>query len=284
MSTRLAAFAVLAASSVALAQVEIHPGGYSDDKCLDVQGAVFANGTPVQLYDCNGSAAQQWEIQSGNTAVRLNGTDFCLDAGSTPGNGVQMKIWQCFDGLAAQEWFYTDDNRIALTNQGLCLDLPSGNTADGTVLQTWQCTDGDINQIWITSAGATPPPPPANPPAVAQIHPNGNSAKCLDVRGAEFADGTPVQVYDCNGTPSQNWNFARGGTHVQLNGTNFCLDAGSGEHERPIALIPRIVTEWGMHLAPADGVGMKIWDCYDGLAAQEWNYTETNTFALSGSK
>ena len=50
MSTRLAAFAVLAASSVALAQVEIHPGGYSDDKCLDVQGAVFANGTPVQLY------------------------------------------------------------------------------------------------------------------------------------------------------------------------------------------------------------------------------------------
>jgi hypothetical protein len=30
-----------------------------------------------------------------------------------------MKIWECFDGLAAQQWFYTDDNRIALENQGL---------------------------------------------------------------------------------------------------------------------------------------------------------------------
>jgi hypothetical protein len=26
------------------------------------------------------------------------------------------------------------------------------------------------------------------------IHPNGNSRKCLDVRGAVFADGTPVQM------------------------------------------------------------------------------------------
>lgn len=34
--------------------------------------------------------------------------------------------------------------------------------------------------------------------------------------------------YDCNGTPSQNWNFVRGSTHVKLDATNFCLDAGSG--------------------------------------------------------
>lgn len=37
-----------------------------------------------------------------------------------------MKIWQCYDGLAAQQWYYTGDNRIALTNQGLCLDLTNG--------------------------------------------------------------------------------------------------------------------------------------------------------------
>lgn len=34
----------------------------------------------------------------GSTAVKLAGTNFCLDAGSNPANGVQMKIWQVSAG------------------------------------------------------------------------------------------------------------------------------------------------------------------------------------------
>src|SRR6185436_17601079 len=30
------------------------------NKCMDVAGANSADGTPVQIYDCNGTAAQQW--------------------------------------------------------------------------------------------------------------------------------------------------------------------------------------------------------------------------------
>ncbi|KAJ3552595.1 hypothetical protein NM688_g4074 [Phlebia brevispora] len=253
----------LFAVPIALAQQvwEIHPGAYSDSKCVDVQGGIVANGTPVQIYDCNSSPAQQWVIQSGNTAVQLAGTDFCLDAGSSPADGVQMKIWQCYADLPAQEWYYTSDNRIALFNQGLCLDLTNGNLTDGNILQTWDCTANDINQIWFTTAGITPPPPPPEPPTPAQIHPNGNTAKCLDVAGGVFADGTAVQIYDCNGTPAQNWDFVRGSTAVQLSGTNFCIDAGS---------------------SPANGVGMKIWDCYSGLAAQSWYYTDSDQLALEG--
>ncbi|KAJ3537979.1 hypothetical protein NM688_g6586 [Phlebia brevispora] len=126
---------------------QIHPNG-NTGKCLDVQGAVFANGTPVQIYDCNGTGAQNWVIQSGSTAVQVAGTNYCLDAGSTPGNGVQMKIWECYSGLAAQTWYYTGDQRIALENQGLCLDLTNGSTNDGNIVQTWACTDGNTNQIW----------------------------------------------------------------------------------------------------------------------------------------
>lgn len=39
-----------------------------------------------------------------------------------------MKIWQCYDNLPAQQWFYTGDNRVALTNRGLCLDLTDGKS------------------------------------------------------------------------------------------------------------------------------------------------------------
>jgi hypothetical protein len=127
--------------------VAIHPNGDSS-KCMDVAGGNIADGTSVQIYDCNETNAQRWTISEGATKVQVAGTNFCLDSGSTPGDGVQMKIWQCYDGLAAQQWYFTDDNRIALEGQGQCLDLTNGSEADGNVLQTWECGTGDNNQVW----------------------------------------------------------------------------------------------------------------------------------------
>lgn len=125
----------------------LHPGA-DLNKCLDVREAKFADGTPVQIYDCNGTGAQMWVISRGSTKVRVHGTNYCLDAGSTPGNGVGMKIWQCYDNLPAQQWYYTQDDRIAFQDHGLCLDLTNGILANSNRVQTWKCTDGNNNQIW----------------------------------------------------------------------------------------------------------------------------------------
>jgi hypothetical protein len=46
------------------------------------------------------SSNQYFVVVSG--LVQLSGTNFCLDAGSTPANGVQMKLWQCYIGLSQQ--------------------------------------------------------------------------------------------------------------------------------------------------------------------------------------
>ncbi|KAJ8514806.1 hypothetical protein ONZ45_g7709 [Pleurotus djamor] len=126
---------------------QIHPVG-NGYQCLDVRGNIVANGTPVQIYECNGSTAQNWVIKAGSTKVQLAGTNFCLDAGSTPANGVGMKIWQCYDNLPAQQWYLTDDDRIALEGQGLCLDVTNGNFTSGNQVQTWQCTNNNLNQAW----------------------------------------------------------------------------------------------------------------------------------------
>ncbi|MFC8287676.1 ricin-type beta-trefoil lectin domain protein, partial [Streptomyces cyaneofuscatus] len=68
-------------------------------KCVDVAGASSANGTAVQLYDCNGTGAQQWDVRSDGT-VRALGK--CLDAkdGATA-NGTLVQLWDC-NGTAAQ--------------------------------------------------------------------------------------------------------------------------------------------------------------------------------------
>ncbi|KAF9041468.1 G-X-X-X-Q-X-W domain-containing protein [Panaeolus papilionaceus] len=121
---------------------------FSPSKCLDVRGAVYANGTPVQIYDCNNTGAQRWVIKRGSTKVQVAGTNFCLDAGSAPASGVGMKIWQCYNNLAAQQWVFTEDNRIALQGQGQCLDLPNGVMVNSNQVQTWQCSDNNNNQVW----------------------------------------------------------------------------------------------------------------------------------------
>jgi len=127
--------------------VPIHPNG-NTAKCLDVRGNVQKNGTPVQIYDCNGTAAQKWRIAAGGTYVTLDGTNFCLDAGSKPGNGVGMKIWQCYAALPAQTWDYTQNKHLQLAGTGQCLDLPNGSTVNSNQVQTWQCSAGNKNQIW----------------------------------------------------------------------------------------------------------------------------------------
>eukprot|EP00914_Ancora_sagittata_P001072 GHVO01002830.1.p1 GENE.GHVO01002830.1~~GHVO01002830.1.p1 ORF type:complete len:287 (-),score=7.29 GHVO01002830.1:45-905(-) len=125
----------------------VHPNG-DTSKCIDVSGATFANGTPVEIYDCNETNAQRWVISRGSTKVQVAGTNYCLDAGSTPGDGTKMKIWECYDNLSAQQWYFTDDNRISLENQGKCLDLTDGSKANGNTLQIWSCGDGNAYQVW----------------------------------------------------------------------------------------------------------------------------------------
>ncbi|WP_424888898.1 CAP domain-containing protein [Streptomyces sp. XH2] len=52
---------------------------------------------------------------------------------------------------------------------------------------------------------------PATAQAAAQAGPLvGLAGKCLDVRGGNTDDGTPVQIYSCNYTASQVWRFDGG--------------------------------------------------------------------------
>lgn len=67
-----------------------------------------------------------------------------------------MKIWQCYDGLAAQQWYYTGDNRVALTNQGFCLDLTNGATTNANVMQIWQCATGKSHHLFSPCVLLTP--------------------------------------------------------------------------------------------------------------------------------
>jgi hypothetical protein len=81
-------------------------------------------------------------------------------------------------------------------NIDFCLDLTNGDLSNSNQLQIWTCNKGNNNQIWLDGppGGSTPPPPPP-PPAGRPLHHNGDTSKCVDVKGAVFANGTPVEMW-----------------------------------------------------------------------------------------
>jgi hypothetical protein len=113
-------------------------------KCVDVNAANSANGTAVQLYDCNGSNAQQWTVGTDGT-IRALGK--CLDVNAAgTANGTPVQIYDC-NGTGAQQWTAGAGNSLRNPASGRCLDATGNSSANGTRLQIWDCSAG-ANQAW----------------------------------------------------------------------------------------------------------------------------------------
>jgi GH18 family chitinase len=113
-------------------------------KCVDVAGASSTNGTAVQLYDCNGSAAQNWTVATDGT-VRALGK--CLDVNAAgTANGSLVQLYDC-NGTGAQAWQPQSDGTLRNPVAGRCLDAQNNSSANGTRLQLWDCFAG-ANQRW----------------------------------------------------------------------------------------------------------------------------------------
>jgi beta-glucanase (GH16 family) len=87
---------------------------------------------------------------------------------------------------------------------------------------------------------------------------HGYGGKCVDVSGANTANGTPIQLWTCNGTNAQNW------THI---GNTFqalgkCMDVTSA--------------------GTANGTKIQLWDC-NGTGAQSWITGANNSLINTNS-
>ena len=113
--------------------------------CVDVRSASTANFTPVQVYTCNGTAAQQWTVvQAGST---LHALGKCMDInGGGTANGTTVDLYDC-NNTAAQVFIPQSNGSLYNPQSGKCLDDTGWSTTPGTQLQIWDCT-GNANQHW----------------------------------------------------------------------------------------------------------------------------------------
>ncbi|MFU8873974.1 ricin-type beta-trefoil lectin domain protein [Micromonospora sp. SL4-19] len=77
----------------------------------------------------------------------------------------------------------------------------------------------------------------------------GYGNKCVDVAGANTANGTPVQLWTCNGTAAQRWSWNSDGSVRAL---GKCMDVTGG--------------------STANGAKVQLYDC-NGTGAQRWVFT-----------
>jgi len=188
-------------------------------------GQIWTNKTDAQLWAMEGNCPM---IGVNDTSAEVFTTQDAQELESfAAGKGIQhLTFWA-----------------LGRDNQG----------SSGTSQSNYQFTN-----IFKAITGGTPPtsPPPTGGGSTTPIH--GYGGKCVDVAGANSANGTAIQLYTCNGTNAQQWT--RTGTTLRSLGK--CMD----------------VTAAGT----ADGTKVQLYDC-NGTAAQQWTQGSNGSLVNTGS-
>lgn len=154
----LAGAAALAAASVtvvaapSVAGATVRPSAVvstGSGLCLDVNRAGTANGTKVQLWECNGTPAQRWTLERDGEVKALGR---CLDVNRAgTADGTRVQLWRC-NGTKAQQWVKTEENSrgflLRNPNSDKCLAPQSVGDGAGSGMVIRRCDPRDTAQRW----------------------------------------------------------------------------------------------------------------------------------------
>jgi hypothetical protein len=111
-------------------------------KCVDNFRNSTANGNKIDIWDCNGTAAQRFTFAS-NGELQVHGK--CIDDRAFGHSGTKVILFTC-NGGSNQRWIHTGGSYV-LVFRHLCLDNPGFSRTNGTQLIVWSCNNG-ANQKW----------------------------------------------------------------------------------------------------------------------------------------
>ncbi|MEU8271352.1 ricin-type beta-trefoil lectin domain protein [Sphaerisporangium sp. NPDC049002] len=113
------------------------------NKCIDVPNSNGVDGQRLQLWDCNGTNAQNWTFP-GDGTIRAFG--LCMDvAWGSRDNGAVIQLARC-SGNPAQQFVLSGAGDLVNPQANKCVDV-TGWGGTGTPLQQWEC-NGGANQKW----------------------------------------------------------------------------------------------------------------------------------------
>lgn len=114
------------------------------DVCLDAPNGNSANGVRPQIWSCNTSDAQQFDVTA-DGRLTLKGQCVAASAGGTA-PGTPIIFWGCIDD-PGQQWLPRADGSLYNPRSNSCLDVPWADRNAGTQLQVYGC-NGTTAQRW----------------------------------------------------------------------------------------------------------------------------------------
>lgn len=273
--------------------------GFNGAELGTYRGSTFP-GNDYAWVQTNGN----WDVQANvnnynGGAVAVNGSNEAAVGASTCRSG-RTTGWRCGNIKAKNVTVnYSDGPVYGMTTTSACVEggdsggsFISGNQAQGvTSGGSGNCTSGGDSLFQ-----------PLNPILQKyglrlKLQGGGGGGrsiiglanKCIDVPNSEFTDGKRLQLWDCNGTGAQKWDFAGDGT-VRAGGK--CMDAAgagtangtpvqlancsgnkaqqftlSGAGDLVSILANKCVDVTGNN--SASGTQLQLWEC-SGNANQKW--------------
>jgi RHS repeat-associated protein len=217
-------------NTVALGASGLFGTGSGADTAASFNGTSSYVSLPTNIFPSGASSQELWFNTTATGRVLLSSQ--ASAAGSTTCPCLPV-MWITPDGKLRAQSPSTSPNGpfTAVQMAHKCIDLYTGNSANGTKVQVWDCLNGDTNQNWT-------------------LYPDGTvrtSGKCLDATGNGTSNGTLLELWDCNGGANQVWQPYNGGLRNPVSGR--CLDDPTS--------------------STANGTQFQLYDC-NGTNAQQW--------------
>jgi hypothetical protein len=113
--------------------------------CVDDRSSSTTDFNAIQIWGCNGSAAQQWTVVAAGSTLHVLGK--CMDVGNGgTADGSTIDLYDC-NGSGSQVFIPQSNGSLLNPQSGKCLDDPNSSTTQGTQLQLWDC-NGTSAQHW----------------------------------------------------------------------------------------------------------------------------------------
>lgn len=224
---------------------------------LDVSGHGTSDGSNIQIYQKNGSAAQKFYVEhAGNGWYIISNTvpKKCLDVeGGSNKSGTNVQLYQS-NGSDAQKWrFYsTGDGYYTIMNKyGCYLDVKDGSAKNDSNVQAY-AYNGTNAQKWKLISTKEEYTNIANSLYCIKAQVGNNMT--LDVSGSGASDGTNIQIYQSNNSIAQKFTIQSTGDGWYKISNPFsgkCLDVQGG--------------------SPKSGTNVQLYS-YNGSDAQKWRF------------
>ncbi|NUR31907.1 MAG: hypothetical protein HOV83_39710 [Catenulispora sp.] len=191
-------------------------------RCLDDANWGTTAGNTIQIWDCNGSTAQNWTWNGDGTLTVLG---MCAEiTGGSNANGALLQLWTC-DGSAAEQFKWLPDGTVYAVKSAKCLQVQGGPVANGARIGLEPCDPSQATQVWNAATAPGPRYSLSAGSAVSFANPDDTPASVYTDADGTFYYQSSHSLYGAK--DSRSWDYwtgsnfdTAGAAAIDKSGTN----------------------------------------------------------------